>query len=82
MPTESVHTPVPVVSCDSHTGPLLEEQLRPYCPKHHLERFDEFRFLEDRNDFTYHQNYFLRALKELHVGFDVARAPRVPTEVA
>jgi predicted TIM-barrel fold metal-dependent hydrolase len=34
--------PVAVVSCDSHVGPLLEEQLRPYCPAAHLERFDEF----------------------------------------
>ena len=31
-----------MVSCDSHVGPLLEEQLRPYCPTEHLERFDEF----------------------------------------
>lgn len=42
MVAESAHTPVPVISCDSHTGPLLEEQLRPYCPTQHLERFDEF----------------------------------------
>lgn len=34
--------PVPIVSCDSHVGPLLREQLRDYCPKEHLERFDEF----------------------------------------
>jgi predicted TIM-barrel fold metal-dependent hydrolase len=34
--------PVPVVSCDSHVGPRLEEQLRPYCPSNHVERFDEF----------------------------------------
>lgn len=34
--------PVPVVSCDSHVGPLLEEQLRPYCPSALLDRFDEF----------------------------------------
>ena len=34
--------PVVVVSCDSHVGPLLEEQLRAYCPERHLESFDEF----------------------------------------
>lgn len=34
--------PVPVVSCDSHVGPLLEEQLRRYCPAPHRTRFDEF----------------------------------------
>ncbi len=34
--------PVPVISCDSHAGPLLEEQLRAYCPREHLDRFDEF----------------------------------------
>lgn len=30
------------VTSDSHTGPLLEEQLRDYCPKQHLKDFDEF----------------------------------------
>lgn len=34
-----------------------------------LERVDELWFLEGRNDFRYHPNYFLRALKELHIGF-------------
>lgn len=42
MAPSSTSAPVPVVSCDSHTGPLLEEQLRPYCPAQHLDRFDEF----------------------------------------
>lgn len=31
-----------IVSTDSHVGPSLEEQLRPYCPKEYLEQFDEF----------------------------------------
>jgi predicted TIM-barrel fold metal-dependent hydrolase len=35
-------TPVVVVSCDSHVGPLLEEQLRPHCPAAHLDEFDRF----------------------------------------
>lgn len=34
--------PVVVASCDSHVGPLLKEQLRPYCPKQYLEQFDDF----------------------------------------
>ena len=45
--TEQAHswgtdTPAVVVSCDGHVGPLLEEQLRPYCPPAYLERFDDF----------------------------------------
>ena len=35
-------THVVVASCDSHVGPLLNEQLRPYCPKRYLEQFDDF----------------------------------------
>lgn len=38
----SDETPLVVVSCDSHVGPRLEEDLRPYCPASHLERFDDF----------------------------------------
>jgi predicted TIM-barrel fold metal-dependent hydrolase len=34
--------PAIVVSCDSHVGPLMKEQLRGYCPAEHLEEFDEF----------------------------------------
>jgi len=34
--------PVLVVSCDGHVGPLLREQLRPYCPSQYLGEFDEF----------------------------------------
>ena len=33
---------VVAVTSDSHVGPLLREQLRQYCPKKHLEQFDEF----------------------------------------
>ena len=42
--SKSVDTNVPVVvaSCDAHTGPLLREQLRPYCPQKYLEAFDDF----------------------------------------
>jgi predicted TIM-barrel fold metal-dependent hydrolase len=31
-----------IVSCDSHVGPRLIEDLRPYCPKQYLEAYDEF----------------------------------------
>ncbi len=31
-----------VVSVDSHVGPSMREQLRPYCPAKHLEVYDEF----------------------------------------
>src|SRR5262245_28779104 len=33
--------PAIIVSCDSHVGPKLVEQLRPYCPKKYLEQFDD-----------------------------------------
>ena len=33
--------PYLVISGDSHAGPSMEHQLRPYCPKKHLEAFDE-----------------------------------------
>ena len=31
-----------VVSADTHIGPRVAEDLRPYCPQAHLEAFDEF----------------------------------------
>lgn len=31
-----------VVSADTHIGPRLTEDLRPYCPQSHLAEFDEF----------------------------------------
>jgi predicted TIM-barrel fold metal-dependent hydrolase len=34
--------PLVVVSSDSHVGPLLREDLRPYCPKKYLDEFDAF----------------------------------------
>jgi predicted TIM-barrel fold metal-dependent hydrolase len=33
--------PYIVVSTDSHASPLMEEQLRPYCPAKYLDLFDE-----------------------------------------
>ncbi|WP_063820899.1 amidohydrolase family protein [Parafrankia elaeagni] len=34
--------PVVVVSGDTHIGPRLVEDLRPYCPKEYLDEFDRF----------------------------------------
>ena len=33
---------VVVVSVDTHIGPRLKEDLRPYCPSEHLDEFDRF----------------------------------------
>lgn len=35
-----------------------------------IDRVDSMRFAEGKNDFAYHPNYFLRALKELHIEFE------------
>jgi predicted TIM-barrel fold metal-dependent hydrolase len=34
--------PVAVVSADSHCGPRIKEDLRPYCPSAYLDEFDAF----------------------------------------
>src|SRR3954454_8988479 len=33
---------VVIVSCDTHIGPRVKEDLREYCPKKYLEEFDTF----------------------------------------
>ncbi|MBL7493527.1 amidohydrolase [Frankia sp. AgB1.9] len=40
--TQSPTTPLIVVSADTHIGPRLEQELRPYCPAPLLDEFDEF----------------------------------------
>ena len=40
--TVEMDEPGIVVSCDSHAGPKLVEQLRAYCPQQYLEQFDAF----------------------------------------
>ena len=35
--TEQQSAPLVIVSCDTHIGPRLGEDLRPYCPKEHLD---------------------------------------------
>lgn len=34
--------PLVIVSCDTHIGPRLDEDLRPYCPAELLDRYDEY----------------------------------------
>jgi len=38
--TDGASDAVVVVSCDSHVGPRMEEDLRPYCPSQFLDRYD------------------------------------------
>lgn len=40
--TKTSTRPYLIVSGDSHAGPSLKSQLRDYCPKKYLDRFDEF----------------------------------------
>ena len=40
--SEDRSRPVVIVSNDTHIGPRLVEDLRPYCPKEHLDEYDEF----------------------------------------
>jgi len=45
--TDDPQGPITIVSCDSHIGPTLQ-QLRPFCPDRHLDRFDAFAADADR----------------------------------
>lgn len=54
-------------------APLARRELY-YGFKVLVERVDDLWFIEDANDFSYHQNYFLRALKQLHIGFTPSKA--------
>jgi predicted TIM-barrel fold metal-dependent hydrolase len=39
-----------IVSCDTHIGPRVREDLRQYCEKKYLEEFDSFvKYLDDKN---------------------------------
>ena len=42
MTRNAVSEPVVIVSNDTHIGPRLIEDLRPYCPASHLDEFDRF----------------------------------------
>ena len=39
-----------MVSCDTHIGPRVREDLRQYCEKKYLQDFDDFvKYLDDKN---------------------------------
>jgi predicted TIM-barrel fold metal-dependent hydrolase len=40
--SDQTSAPYVVVSCDTHIGPRLVEDLRPHCPAEHLEAFDAY----------------------------------------
>jgi len=42
MSNDPTSDPVVIVSNDTHVGPRLVEDLRPYCPSSHLDEFDQF----------------------------------------
>ena len=42
MTKDARSEPVVIVSNDTHVGPRLVEDLRPYCPSSHLDEFDRF----------------------------------------
>ncbi len=60
-------------------APLARRELY-YGFKVLFERFDEIWFIEDENDFHYQPNYFLRALKQLNIGFRSSPAPHIDSE--
>jgi cytochrome P450 len=49
-------------------APLARRELY-YGFKALVDRLDDMRFVEGANDFHFHPNYFLRAIKELHIEF-------------
>src|SRR5688572_17143409 len=49
--TGTTSAPYVIVSCDTHIGPRLGEDLRPYCPKELLDDFDAYAAeLQQRRD--------------------------------
>jgi predicted TIM-barrel fold metal-dependent hydrolase len=41
-PLAKTSAPIVIVSCDTHIGPRLVDDLRPYCPKELLDDFDAY----------------------------------------
>ena len=39
---EKSDDPIVIVSSDTHVGPRLQQDLRPYCPNRYLTAFDDF----------------------------------------
>jgi cytochrome P450 len=52
-------------------APLARREMY-YGFKALVDRIDEMWFLDGENTFEFHQNFFLRALKEVHIGFTPA----------
>lgn len=65
----ALDSPAMVVSSDSHVGPRLEQDLRPYCPEQWLEEFD--------NDVS-KQNYLVEKQARLAAESGEAEKPRHP----
>jgi cytochrome P450 len=61
-------------------APLARRELL-YGFKALVDLVEEMWFIDGANDFSYHQNFFLRAVKELHIGFK-PRAVSRRTEIA
>jgi cytochrome P450 len=53
-------------------APLARRELY-YGFKALVEKIEEMRFVEGANDFSFHPNYFLRSIKELHIEFTPTR---------
>ena len=53
-------------------APLARRELY-YGFKALVERIEEMRFVEGANDFSFHPNYFLRSIRQLHIEFSPAR---------
>jgi len=61
-------------------APLARRELL-YGFKALVDLVEDMWFIEGANDFSYHQNFFLRAVKEVHIGFK-PRAVSRRTEIA
>ena len=48
--------PVIIVSCDSHVGPRLRQDLRGYCPQKYVREFDAF-VADHRNALKWMHNF-------------------------
>src|SRR3954452_5745927 len=65
------NAPLVIVSCDTHIGPRLKEDLRPYCPAKYLEQFDDFtKYVEGTDSLRTSQEDNLRALMKTSGHYD------------
>jgi predicted TIM-barrel fold metal-dependent hydrolase len=60
---DDLSTPLIIVSCDTHIGPRLREDLRAYCPQKYLEQYDDFcTYVEGTDSLRTSQEANLRTL--------------------